>query len=55
MISAQKDLRHKLLDLERRLDGHDETLQTLVNAIRQMMEPPVSKKKRPIGFAPWVA
>jgi len=53
MMSTQKELRHKLLDLERRLDGHDETLQTLVTAIRQLMEPPAPNKKRPIGFAPW--
>jgi len=53
MMSTQKELRHRLTELEHRLDGHDETLQTLVSAIRQLMEPPLLKKKRPIGFAPW--
>jgi len=53
MMSTQKALRHKLTELERRLDGHDETLQTLISAIRQLMEPPTPPKKRPIGFAAW--
>lgn len=53
MISSQKELKHKLSELELRLDGHDETLQTLVSAIHQLMEPPAPKKKRSIGFAPW--
>jgi hypothetical protein len=53
IMSTQKELRHKLIELEQRLDGHDETLQTLVSAIRQLMEPPAPKKKHPIGFSPW--
>ena len=53
MMFTQKELKHKLLELEQRLDGYDETLQTLVNAIRQLMEPPTLKKKHPIGFATW--
>ena len=53
MVSTQKELRHKLTEFERRLDGHDETLQALINTIRQLMEPPIPTKKRPIGFAPW--
>jgi hypothetical protein len=32
MMSTQKELKHKLIELENRLDGHDETLQTLVSA-----------------------
>lgn len=53
MMTTQKELRHKLIELENRLDGHDETLQTLISTIRQLMEPPATKKKHPIGFAPW--
>ncbi len=53
MMSTHKELRHRLIELEHRLDGHDETLQTLVSAIRQLMDPPTPKKKRSIGFAPW--
>ena len=53
LVSTNKELRHKLTELESRLDGHDGTLQTLVTAIRQLMEPPVIRKKHSIGFAPW--
>lgn len=53
MISTHKEFQHRLLELENRLDSHDGTLRELVVAIRQLMDPPVSKKKNPIGFASW--
>lgn len=53
MISTHKELSHKLIELEQRVDGQDETLQALVSAIRQLMEPSPPKKKYPIGFAEW--
>lgn len=53
MISTHKEFHHRLIELENRLDGHDETLRELVVAIRQLMDPPAPKKKNPIGFASW--
>ncbi len=49
MLSTHKELAHKLAVLERKLQNHDESIQSLVVAIRQLMAPPESKK-RPIGF-----
>ncbi|MQY72936.1 MAG: transposase [Dehalococcoidia bacterium] len=39
----------KLADLERRLESHDEAIQSLVEAIRQLMVPPEPERSR-IGF-----
>jgi hypothetical protein len=49
MLAAHKDLAHKLAELERKLQNHDESIQSLVIAIRQLMRPP-APKRRPIGF-----
>ena len=51
LLSTNKELRHKLTELENRLNRHDETLQDLLEAIHQLMDPPVENKKRPIGFS----
>lgn len=53
MLSNHTELRHKLAALEARLDNHDETIYTLVQTIRQLMERPKLDKNPPIGFAPW--
>lgn len=50
---THKDLSLKLDALERRVVGHDEAITDLIRAIRELMAPPVAKKKRSIGFAPW--
>ncbi|MFQ5953165.1 MAG: ORF6N domain-containing protein [Candidatus Omnitrophota bacterium] len=50
MISAHKELIHKLGELERKIEKHDEEIQTIFEAIRQLMEPPPAKPKRRIGF-----
>jgi hypothetical protein len=48
-LSLHKDLAHKLADLERKIETHDESIRTLFEAIRQLMAPsPVPKKE--IGF-----
>ena len=39
----------RLVDLERRIAGHNENIQTLFEAIRQLMAPP-DKARRSIGF-----
>jgi hypothetical protein len=49
MLSTHKELAHKLAELERKLQNHDESIQSLVVAIRQLMTPS-EPKKRPIGF-----
>ncbi len=49
LLSTHKELAHKLAELERKLQNHDESIQSLVIAIRQLMAPP-EPKKRPIGF-----
>jgi hypothetical protein len=48
-MSLQKDLVTKLADLERKIAGHDESIRTLFDAIRQLMAPP-AKARRSIGF-----
>jgi hypothetical protein len=49
MLSTHKELAHKLAELERKLQNHDESISSLVVAIRQLMATP-EPKKRPIGF-----
>lgn len=49
MLSAHKELSIKLAELERKISGHDESIQALFGAIRQLMAPP-EKPKRQIGF-----
>ena len=51
MLSTHKELAHKLAALERKLQNHDESIRSLVAAIRQLMKPPETKR-RPIGFHP---
>jgi hypothetical protein len=53
MLSTHKDLAHKLAELERKLQNHDESIRSLVVAIRQLMatpEPKPEPPKRRIGF-----
>jgi hypothetical protein len=51
MLSTHKELAHKLAALERKLQHHDESIQSLVVAIRQLMRPPEPETpKRRIGF-----
>ena len=49
MLSTHKELAQKLAELERKLQNHDESIQSLVVAVRQLMTPS-EPKKRPIGF-----
>lgn len=51
MLSAHKELAHKLAELERKLQNHDESIRSLVVAIRQLMAPPEPEPpKKRIGF-----
>jgi len=49
IISSNIELAHKLEELERKYDAHDEQIKAVFDAIKQMMAP-VKKKKNPIGF-----
>ena len=51
MLSTHKKLAHKLAALERKLQNHDESIRSLVVAIRQLMAPPEPEPaKKRIGF-----
>lgn len=50
MLSSQKKLAQKLSELEQRLDSHDEAIQAIITAIRELMEPPHKEQKNKIGF-----
>ncbi len=49
-LSLHKELAHKLTELERRIESHDEGIRTLFEAIRQLMASPAPPAKKPIGF-----
>ena len=48
-LSTHKELAHKLAELERKIERHDEEIKAIFDAIRQLMTPP-EKAKRKIGF-----
>jgi hypothetical protein len=49
MLATNEAFARKLAELERRLEGHDEHIKSLFNAIRELMKPP-EKSKREIGY-----
>ncbi len=49
ILSAHKELAYKLSELERKIAKHDEEIQGIFAAIRQLMAEPEKPKKR-IGF-----
>jgi hypothetical protein len=49
-LSASKELAQKLSELENRVSGHDESIVNLFEAIRQLVEPPLTENRREIGF-----
>ncbi len=51
MVMQYKELTQKLAIIEERLGEHDTAILEIVNTIRQLMEPPQTKKKE-IGFKP---
>src|SRR5438094_396964 len=44
-LSMHKELAHKLTELERKIEGQDESIRTLFEAIRQLMTPPEQPRK----------
>ncbi len=49
MLATHRELARKLPQLEKRIEGHDEEITAIFEAIRQLMEPPDKSSKR-IGF-----
>jgi hypothetical protein len=49
-LGASKELAQKLSELENRVSGHDESIQNLFEAIRQLVEPPLPEDRRQIVF-----
>jgi len=49
LLSVHRELAEKLALLEKKIEQHDEEIQTLFEAIRRLMQPP-DKPKRQIGF-----
>lgn len=50
VLAANQDLAQKIEALEKRYEEHDEEIQTIFDAIRQLLEPPETPGKRKIGF-----
>jgi len=48
-LSLHRDLAHKLTELESHIEGHDENIRNLFDAMRQLMAPPASPRRQ-IGF-----
>ncbi len=51
MIATHKELAHKIDELERKFAEHDSQLQTVFQAIRELVDPPLVPAKRRIGFS----
>ena len=49
MLATHAELSHKLAELESRVDGHDDDIAAIMEAIRQLLSPPDPPKRR-IGF-----
>jgi len=50
VMTERRDLAEKLAELERRVGQHDEHIQAIIKAIRELMTPPEPPPKRRIGF-----
>jgi len=50
MVAGNKQLAKKLSELESRVSGHDETIASLFDAIRELLESEATKPKREMGF-----
>jgi hypothetical protein len=51
MLVSHRNLAEKLAELEKKWARHDHEIQSVFQAIRQIMSPP-EKRKRKIGFHP---
>ena len=48
-LALHKELAHKLAELERKIEGHDTSIRTLFDAIRELAAPP-ARPRWEIGF-----
>jgi len=51
VLAAHKELAQKLVALEHQVEGHSHQIRSIFDAIRQLMAPPVPRRRR-IGFHP---
>lgn len=51
LIESNQELSRRIEELEKKMDGQDEAIQELFNAIRHLLNPPIPARK-PIGFKP---
>jgi len=49
LLSLHEDLAHKFAELERKVRGHDVDIQSIIEAVRELMQPP-EKPEREMGF-----
>ena len=49
MVSTHRELSQRFAELEKRLESHDEQIQLILKAIKQLMAPPEKAPKK-IGF-----
>jgi len=49
ILAGNKDIQLKLEQLEKRITGHEHEIQLIFSALKQLIEPPHSRKQR-IGF-----
>ena len=52
ILATHAELSHKLSELEHKFEKHDIDIQSIFEAIRQLMMPPPDKPRRRIGFKP---
>jgi hypothetical protein len=50
VLSSHTELARKLAELEQRIEGHDASIRSLFEAIRQLMAPPTAPPRPEIGF-----
>jgi cell division septum initiation protein DivIVA len=51
LLATNEDLSHKFAELERKLEGHDDAIKSLFDAIRELMQPP-KKQNAKSAFTP---
>jgi hypothetical protein len=50
LLASNDKLSGRINELEERVGGHDSAIAELIEAIRQLIEPPVEKRSQEIGF-----
>ncbi len=50
VLATNRQLAHKFAELEKRVGGHDDQIQGILEVIRQLLAPPAPKPGREIGF-----